>query len=228
MKLSEIDLNYINHRMDTYDIKYQEIYDEIKDHIISAIETARADGDQRNIVYVFDDLMEAHFPGYWAFQKISKQYEKAYRAKIRKTLWANMKDYLNWQTIPLIALSVIIGFYLPHDKRVSLVFVVLLIVTSIVPYFYVLQKSQVIRPNEGKKSMVKNHVVTRAFLLLALINVILNLIGMIGRDYHISYLNPRYFHPVVYVLLLSFFIIYGLCSMRLCRQEIKITDSTGS
>jgi len=222
MNLTTIDLNYINHRMETYDIKYQEVYDEIKDHVISAVEDIRAKGDDRNIVYVFDDMMSAQFPGYWAFQKISKQYERAYRKKIRKTLWANMKHCLNWQTIPLIALSVIIGFYLPHNKMVSVVFMVLMLIAAIVPYFYVLRKSRIIKPDEGKKSMVKDHVITRAFALLAITQVLLNLIGLIGRDYNITYLNPRYFHPVFYILLISFFFIYGLSCILLCRQELRL------
>jgi len=225
MKLTTIDLDYINHKMAMYDIKYQEIYDEIKDHMISAVEAARANGDKRNIVPVFDDIMETQFPGFWAFSKISKQYERAYRVKIRKALWANMKYYLNRQTIPLIGLSVILGFYLPLDKRVSLVFMILALIAAFVPYFYVLGKSKIIKTDEGKKSLVKNHIVARAFASMAIINFLLNFIGWIGRDYNIHYLNPRYFHPVFYILLIAFFIIYGLSCVRLSRQELRLADN---
>lgn len=222
MTLSTIDQDYINHRIDTYDIKYQEIYDEIKDHITSAIEVARERGDERNIVYVFDELMESHFPGFWAFQKISKQYEKAYRAKLRRTLWSNFSDYLTWQVIGLIILLVIVGFYLPHNKITSLIMMIAMLVIAFVTQIYSIRQSSKIRPNQGKKSMVKNHVARYGFFLLMITNIILNLIGMIGRDYNIVYLNPRYFHPVFYILLLSFFVIYGLSSMRLCQQELKL------
>jgi len=53
MKLTIFDLDYINDRLKN-DIKsiYQEPYDEIKDHIITAIEVARENGDQRNIASV--------------------------------------------------------------------------------------------------------------------------------------------------------------------------------
>ncbi|MGZ3755633.1 MAG: hypothetical protein ACXVAY_09630 [Mucilaginibacter sp.] len=222
MTLSPTDLNYIIHRMEMYDIKYQEVYDEIKDHVISAVEDMRAKGDHRNIVDLFDHMMNAQFPGYWAFERISKEYEKAYRQKVKKVIWANMLHYLNWQTIPLIVLAVIVGFYLPHDKRVSVVFMVVMVVTAMAPYFYVLRRANKIKPDAGKKSLVKNEIVRRAFLLFAITSFLLNVVGWIGRDFNVTYLNPRYFHPIFYIVLLTFFIIYGLSAMRLSRQELKL------
>jgi len=35
--------------MEVYPINYQEVYDEILDHIVTAIETARKNGDQRAV-----------------------------------------------------------------------------------------------------------------------------------------------------------------------------------
>ena len=222
MKLNDTDTNYINHRMDTYDIKYQEIYDEIKDHVISAIETVRASGDGRNIVTVFDEMMEKQFPGYYAFEKIAIAYEKAYHTKIMKTLWANMKQYLSWQVIVTICLLLAISFYLPQNKSTSLVFMVTLLIIAIIPQFYTLGKTNSIKPPKGKRSMVKQHVRYWGAILLIFTNLLLNSIGFLGKEYHINYLNPLYFYPAVYVLLISSFIIYGLSSMRLCRQELKI------
>jgi hypothetical protein len=49
MKLTPEELQWINKRMDWYTIKYQEIYDEILDYIITAIEAKRAIGDNRPI-----------------------------------------------------------------------------------------------------------------------------------------------------------------------------------
>jgi hypothetical protein len=224
MTLTAIDLNYITHRMDMYDIKYLEIYDEINDHIISAVETARADGDQRNIVPVFEELVEKQFPGYWAFNKISKQYEKAYRVKIRMMLWGNMKYYLDWQATLTIIILVTVGFYLPQTKTTSAVFGILLLVVATIPHIYATIKIKKRLNDNGKQSMVKNHIASRSFFLLAVFMLIYNLIGLAGRDLDIHYLNPRYFHPAIYVLLLSFFVIYGLSSMRLCRQELKIGE----
>lgn len=226
MKLNNIDLNYINHRMEMYDIKYQEIYDEIKDHMVSAVETARAGGDERNVVYVFDELMEAHFPGFWAFQNISKEYEMAYRAKLRRTLWSNFGSYLSWQVIGLVILLVIIGFYLPNNKvtyrTISVFMMILMVVVAVGTQFYAWWQGRKIRLDKGKQSMVKNHVARYGAFLILIVNLLLNCMGFFGREYNIHWLNPRYFHPVFWILLLSFFILYSLSSTRLCRQELKL------
>lgn len=226
MTLNTVDLDYINHRMDTYDIKYQEIYDEIKDHMVSAVETARGGGDERNIVDVFDELMEGHFPGFWALQDISKEYEMAYRAKLRRTLWSNFGSYLSWQVIGLIILLVITGFYLPNNRvtyrTISVFMMILMVVIACGTQFYAWRQGRKIKPDKGKQSMVKNHVARYGAFLILIVNLLLNCIGFLGREYNIPYLNLRYFHPVFWVLLLSFFILYSLSSTRLCRQELKL------
>jgi len=222
MTLTTIDLNYVNSRMDTYDIKYQEIYDEIKDHVLSAVEAARANGDQRNIASVFDSLMETHFPGLWAFEKISSQYEKAFRTKIRKAFWSNIRYYLNWQTIPAFVLLIITGFYLPHEKNVNSVIMAVLLVIAVITQIYAFTVSRKLKVPKGKISLVKSYVSTSSMFLMIIINLLINGVGFAARELNIGFLDPKYYHPVIYVLLLCFFIIYGLSSIRLCRQSFKI------
>ena len=221
MKLTAIDLDYINDRLKN-DIKsiYQEPYDEIKDHIITAIEVARENGDQRNIAFVFDELIETHFMGYQTFEKIIKGYPLTYYKKITKLHWANIKYYLNWQAVLLITLFVITGFYLPQNKITFLELIIGLIATAFMPaiYFFYQSKILIIKTDKGKSSLVKLSMQSMSTLLI-FIGIILNSICQLARIFH--FFNPV-FHPVVYILLLSCFVIYGLSSMRLCRQELKI------
>jgi hypothetical protein len=208
--------------MDAYEIKYQEIYDEIKDHMISAVEQARAAGDSRSSAEVYEELVEKHFPGYWAFENLSKEYEKAYNAKIRIRLRANIKHYLNVQNLLLIGIFILTGFYVPHNKQVSITLMIILVISALVPYFYVLHKARIVKVKTGKRSLVKNNVTSRASVLMFASNFLLNMVGFLGRDYHITFLNPKNFHPVAYILLISFFVIYGLSAVRLCRQELRL------
>jgi hypothetical protein len=221
MKLTIIDLDYINDRLKK-DIKsiYQEPYDEIKDHIITAIEVARENGDQRNIAFVFDELIEIHFKGYRTFEKIIKEYPIAYYIKITKLHWANIKYYLNWRAVLLITVFVITGFYLPQNKITFFVLIIGLIATAFMPaiYFFYQSKILMIKTDKGKSSIVKLSMQKMSTLLIS-IGILLNSICQIARIFH--FFNPV-FHPVVYILLLSCFVIYGLSSMRLCRQEFKI------
>jgi len=224
MKLSATDLEYINQRLDEYELKYQEVYDELKDHVLLAIETARANGDERDIGFLYNDMMNTQFPGYYAFEKIAGAYEKAYRVKIQRTLWANMKQYLSWQVIVIICMLLAISFYLPQNKPTALVFMVTLLIIAIIPQFYTLRKTNSIKPPKGKRSLAKQYVRYWGGVLLIFSNLLLNTIGFFGREYHINYLNPLHFYPAVYVLLISFFLIYSLSSMRLCRQELRLGE----
>ncbi|SHN13693.1 hypothetical protein [Mucilaginibacter sp. OK098] len=222
MSLTTRELDWINKRMDWYGIKFQEIFDEMADHIISAIEVERAEGDQRTIDIVFDKVTARDFGGYLGVDKIVKTYEYAYRSKIRKGMFENFSFYLNKPTIATIALLIIAGFYLPRTKITILIMLIGLLLTAIIPLVYAYRNSPPIKLDDGKQSIIQSYMKSRALFLLTLINLILCVIGGAARTWDISFLNPAHYHPVVYLLLLSFFIIYGLSIMRLCRQEFKI------
>lgn len=119
MKLTTEELAWVDNKLSGYGIKYREIYNEIKDHLLSAVETARAGGDIRNIDIIFEEIVRRQFPGYWPFDDIVKQYQQAYRRKISRAMWANFNHYLNWQTLPVVFLLIVSGFYLPVTKTVT-------------------------------------------------------------------------------------------------------------
>jgi hypothetical protein len=227
MKLTTRDFDYINHRMDTYDIKYQEIYDEIKDHLIVATETARINGDQRNISDLFEEVVETQFPGYWAFEDISKAYEKAYRVKIRKAIWTNMKYYLDWRGTILVSILLVVSFYLPRTTIAMVILFIMLFFAAYTPALYVYFKSKVLTIKEGKQSLVKNHVTSRASFLMVWSGVWMNLLGNAAKNWEIpslAFLNPMHYPSILLGIILVFFIIYGLSAIRLCKQEFKLAD----
>jgi len=224
MNLSERELDWINKRMDWYGIKYQEIYNEIFDHIVSAIELERAEGDKRTIDIVFDKVTDRDFGGYLGVDKIVKTYQQAYRRKIRKAMFVNFKYYLNGQTMLFVVVFTIIGFYLPHSKATSIVVLIALVLAAYVPVTYAYINSPEIKTDDGKQSIVKSYVKTRSFFLVLVIINILNVFSFSANEWHIAFLSPKNFHPVIYMLLFSFFIIYGLSIIKLCKQEFKIAE----
>jgi hypothetical protein len=224
MKLTAIDLDYIDDRLEACEFKYQEIYDEIRDHVIMAIEVSRKSGDERVIESVFDDMMSTQFPGYYAFEKIAIAYEKAYRIKIKKTIWANFRYYLNLQNILLLAVLFIIMFYLPQNKLTNIALFVCGIALAVVPVIYAHFQTQQVKTDAGKKSIVKEHIKTRAAFLLLINLYVLSPIIM-NEHTSLSYKFYRfysYYDSVIGMLLILFYIIYTLSIVRLCRQEFKI------
>ena len=208
--------------MNWYGIKFQEIFDEIADHIISAIEVERAGGDVRTIDIVFDKVTDRDFGGYLGVDKIVTAYEHAYKNRIKKGLLENFKFYLNKPVIVAVLLLTATGFYLPRSKATILVMLTGLLLAAIIPLVYAYRNSPKIKINAGKQSIIQSYMKSRALFLLTLINLILCVFGGVARTWDITFLNPVNYHPVIYVALFSFFVIYGLSIMRLCKQEFKI------
>ena len=121
MKLTTEELDWVKKRMDWYDIKFQEIYDEVADHIITGIEAAREDGDQRNIESVFHSVVDNSFGGYLGIDNIVETYKKAFRQKMRHATYASYKFYFNWQTTLLLIILLVAGFFLPTNKATAAV-----------------------------------------------------------------------------------------------------------
>jgi hypothetical protein len=222
MKLTQSELDWVDKRMDWYDIKFQEIYDELADHIISAIEVERENGDTRIIDIVFQQVTDRDFNGYLGIDEIVKTYEQAYRAKIKKGMWLNFKYYLNSKTAMVIFFFIIAGFFIPRTKATILIMLIGLVLTAIVPMVYARINSPKLKTGKGKQSIVKAYMITRSGYLLTLISLLLNVIGFIARQCNIAFLKPVNYHPVVYMLFFAFFITYGLSTIRLCKQEFKI------
>lgn len=219
MILTSEEITWVSAKLDTYDIKYQEIYDELKDHILTAIENLREQGDTRDIELLFSEVVKKQFPGYWPFEDIVKQYQTAYRSRVRKTIWTNYKHFFNWQTIPLMLLLMVFSFYLPNIKPVKGSMMVLLLLISIVPVVYVYIKGRHIHTDKGKHSLTKGYMTTVSNLMLVIFNLLVNSVNLLAPE---SFFNPKHYLPPVCMLLLIVSVIYGLSCIRLSNREFKI------
>jgi hypothetical protein len=222
MKLSATDLEYINQRMETYPIMYQEIYDEILDHVISAVEIARQKNDQRDIEFVFDEIMNNHFGGLKEIRRIVLQNVMAYNKKISKEFKANFKSYLNWQTVVLIAIIIIGSFYLPETKIINAILLFAVLIASFCPVFYTLIKTWGIKTIKRKRSLAKAYVISFSQHLTIVTYVILFVPRFVPKSWHLSFLNPLRYSPFIYVSLLCFFVVYTLSVIQLYKQVFKV------
>ena len=223
MKLAAEEIAYVTEKLNTYNIKYQEVFDELKDHLITAIENLREQGDQRPVELLFNEVVETQFPGYWPFEDIAQQYRMAYQRKIGKAMWADYKSYFNPKTMPLIVLLLALSFYLPQSKPVTSVMMVLLLIVSAAPLVYVYRKRRTIKTDKGKHSLVKAYVTNSSNYAIILFNLLFNAVRMAAMEWKtVSFLNPIHYSPVICMLLLVFAFIYCLTSVRLSRHEFKI------
>ena len=107
MKLTTEELAWIKERLKWYDIKFQEIYNEIADHIITGIEVARAEGDERDIANVFQTVVDTHFGGYQGIDAVVATHKKAFQDRMKKTMRVNFRYFINWETTLMLIVLVI-------------------------------------------------------------------------------------------------------------------------
>jgi len=220
MNLPVTDIEYIDSRLDEHELKYQEVYDEIRDHVLMAMETARAGGDERDIECIYNDMMATQFPGYYAFERIAIACEKAYRDKIKKTVWANVRYYLSPLNVIVIALALIAGYNLPETQTTYIAMLVVLLIVSAMPVIYARIKSARIKTDNGKESIVRTYITNRATLFL---NYYLAMVGinLFTHTWNTKSFDAGNHNPRVNLFVVAFAVIYGLSIGRLCRQEIK-------
>jgi len=220
VRLLPTDIAYIDTRLDEHGLKYQEVYDEIRDHLLLAMETSRANGDERDIELVYNDMMAAQFPGYYPFERIAIDYEKAYRAKIKKMVWKNAGHYLKPLNAIILGLAIVAGYYLPENKTTYAILIAVLLIIAAMPVVYAHTKLANIKTDEGKQSIVKVHIMSSASFFIFLY------LGITGVNF---FLNDGWSHtaktgsrpPGANLFMIAFALIYTLSVMRLCRQEIK-------
>ena len=222
MKLDYWEMDHIHKRMAMYDIKFQEIYNELFDHIVTSIEERRAAGDTSSLDKMYDDVVKIQFGGYSGIEKIAKSHEDGYKRRVRKMVWANFRHYINIQSFVFIIALMCLGFLFPHTKLVMGVFLIVIFAAAAYSSAYAYIKLRNLKPKGGKISLVYSHTITQANFPLLFLNALLWLpqIPNVFSDNYKFKLWDIYYPPAL-ALLLAFMIIYNLSSMRLCRQELK-------
>jgi len=222
MKLDYWEMDYIHNRMKTYDIKFQEIYNELFDHIVTAIEERRETYDSGSLEQMYADIVKIQFGGYSGIEKIARLHEAGYRAKVRKMILANFRYYINLRSLVLIIVLMCIGFSLPHTNLITGIFFIAIFAAAAYSSLYAYIKLRAIKPKGGKVSLVYSYIGGQANFPLIFLNALLwvpQLPNIFSEHYKFKLTNVYY--PVVLALMLAFMIIYSLSCIRLCRQELK-------
>lgn len=215
-------MDYIHNRMKTYDIKFQEIYDELLDHIVTAIEERRAAGDISSLEQMYTDVVKSQFGGYSGIERIAKSHENGYKHRVRKMIWANFRHYVNFQSLVFVIALVSFGLLFPHTKLVMGIFFITIFAAAAYSSAYAYIKLRSIKPKGGKISLVYSHTITQANVPLLFLNALLwvpQLPDIFSDNYKFKMLDMYY--PAILAFLLAFMIIYNMSCMRLCRQELK-------
>ena len=222
MKLTYWELDYVHARLKSHDIKFQEIYNELFDHIVTAIEEKKVTGNITTIETSYNEVVNTQFGGYDGIDQVAKSHEIGYKAKVNKLIWDNYKYYINVRSFLVVAVIIILCRELPNNKLVKDILIVLLTVAIAYPLFYVFVKLKKIRPENGKQSLVYSHILRQAYLPVLVFNMAVYLPKipfMFINNTDFSLL--RYLNSSAMALFIVVLAIYDLSCMRLCKQELK-------
>lgn len=221
MILNQDELKWIHNRMDLYEIKYREIYDEIADHIITAIEEKRKAGDTDEIKYLFKEVVDTHFGGYNGIEKLVKEQETTYKQRVQ-TLWGqSVRHYFTWPMMLFAVVALLLSLQLPNVKvvHISMMLMCILLALSPLAYAYTVMPDA-LRKLKGKKSILKDHFVTKAATPSMFMNMVIYLPQTFALWSQKSD-NWRLFNhliPPISILIVMAFVVLNLATIRFCRE----------
>jgi hypothetical protein len=224
MILSPEELQWVTDRMKIYDIKYQEIYYEMLDHILTAIEAKRDNTDNREISVVFQDVVDTDFGGYKGIEELALKQVKIYRKYVGGTLSKILRSYFNWKVLTFTVIVSALAYTLPNNKPMHVVFLIAIFLLAFTPliYTYVLI-SRKVKTIKGKRSLLKGHLLSQTYLPAMLLNSIIYLptffTGVVDGDNGFK-LMQHWPLPAL-MLVLVFFAILNLSAINLCHQVLN-------
>lgn len=242
MNLTPTQLDLISKELIQGGIKYQDLYEELLDHYILAIEDRIAQGS------VFENALEevhseferyrypVSFRYYYDFRrfktiqqsnyglaKLQEEYVERLNKEISKRHWEIMKSYFRWPTLVKTLLVGLLTFQFAYlVPRQYFVWVFMACVLT--PLLMLIPQTikQIWRYASGKQKFVNslkfNAASSRLGLLFALVSVTLNL-PRAFFDYYIFKEAPL----VLVALLFCFYIAYSLSFYQLYSERFKVS-----
>lgn len=222
MKLTAQECAWIDGEMQWFEIRYQEIYDELLDHVITAVEQIRTNGDTRSVETIYNEVIAQQFGGRSGVEAIAKTHEKAYRAKIYNMVFSDYKRGIIFRILTVTILSTALDMILPESPIVTIALYVAMMVALLSMGIYLLIKMQKIKKVNGRESIRKTNVIMQTFWPFAFFNLLFNIPNFI---HHFWGFNAKKFvvaHPIIPLYLLGYTIFYAISCYRVYEKEIKI------
>ncbi|WP_184542635.1 hypothetical protein [Mucilaginibacter sp. FT3.2] len=211
MILTNEELKRIDKRMKTYQIKYGEIYNEILDHIISAIEKKREDGDNSNIELLFQQVVDGQFGGYDGIRKLVSDKEVIYKQSIQKVWWQSVSYYLSLPVFSFVFIALIISAWLPNSEAVkaSLLMGCMLLATSAIVYTSFSLKGRVVNSVNGQQPFLRFHLLKRVSASFAFFYCLL---------FYVPWNIMACLPSMIFTVFMMICLVFNLAAIRFCQQ----------
>lgn len=245
MKLTTEQLDLISKEIIEGGIKYQDLYEELLDHYILAIEDRTGQG--QTFVEAFGEV-HSEFVNYklhlgylsyydsrkfttvqkanYGLVRLQSEYEEKLNKEISKRHWKIIKSYFRWPTI-VTTLSVgLLTFQLAHLIPHTF-FIWTLFACSFFPLVLIFPeailnlKQYLLKDRKLINSLKTNAIVGRMFLSITVFSCVLHSLNFsnVFFEYNILEQNPI----AIITSLTCFYIAYSLSFYQLYRERFKVT-----
>jgi hypothetical protein len=221
MKLTTEEYAYINECLLTYKIRYQEIYDELLDHVTSALECARATNDLRPVEEIFTQIINHQFGGSEGVEKLSNEQAKAYHLKVHKLIARDYRANIGWKVFVIAVLTVLTELFVPPSKlfTASLYIAMMVVVLAMCGFIYVRLKGVNLLPK--KYSVIKSNLLRETFLPVFFMNLVFNVPNFIDTVWNAGAKHFMKTHTGIPVFLLWWTVLYMSSCYRAFKHETK-------
>ncbi|MEB0262970.1 MULTISPECIES: hypothetical protein [unclassified Mucilaginibacter] len=143
-------------------LSYRETYEEILDHVLTAIEVKRRSGDMRDIGVVFQDVVDTDFGGYRGIEELALKQVKIYQKHIGATFSKTLRSYFNWKVLTFTFMVSALAYTLPNNKPMHVVFLIAIFLLAITPLIYTcILISRNVKTIKGKRSLLNGHLIAQ-------------------------------------------------------------------
>lgn len=240
MKLTTEQVELISKEIIQGGLKYQDLYEELLDHYITAIEDRMASGMAFGEAFgeVHSDFVNYKCPvSVWdrydiggkplfGLVKLQAEYEESLTGEIKKRHWQIMGNYFRW---PTVVTSLLVGaltfqfaYLVPKKYFMAAMFII-----AFSPILVVLPQSikryiEYYISKKGKFAMYlkENAVAGRTVFCISLANLIISTFNFSEHlfDYDLRAAVPVY----IWAMILCFYLAYSLSFYQLYKERFKV------
>ncbi len=220
MKLTEEELNFLKYTLRVR-ITYKEIYDEVYDHVLTALEHR---DDKLSFTQAFDSILINDFGRFAGLRLIEK---KRSWAVARQVLVKQLNYFIKHFMFPLLPLTVVIYgliYYLVFNLNFSVnhfFFEIGTILISVLCSRFRMYRTDYIFKNKRSIKEFPFFIITFAPLLIVIIfNILIMTIYSTFFDQY-GFFEWYVIPPIFYSLLITLYIVYIISFIKLHLDEFK-------
>ena len=195
--MTSFEKKWIAKRLQIYKIKYAEIYDEVYDHMLSACEAKRQQGDVRPILSLFQETMDQDLGSHRGLERMTETRVEELNTVLKRRLRDGYRSFLSGGRLGIaLAVWAAATFLLAQTQLMLKYSMFVVLILSVFPLLYMAvfgMKNRYLRTirSRRKTSLVNNLMFGLLSWPLILMNGVIGLLNtsdfLRGSDTYVSY-----------------------------------------